>query len=232
MSLGAIQKTARTLVQYERLQAILAHNLSNVSTDGFKADLFRFELIAGAGSPVPSTALDLRQGSLRETGRQLDLALQGQGFFIVQTANGERLTRGGALQLDAAGVLVDSEGDPLMSREDFIVITGTDIEVRTDGTVVVDGAVVGTLRVETVDDPATLRKEGAGRFVATTGTRSVTSAETQVRQGAVEGSNFDVVLGTVELITIAREFQANMTVLRALDGVLDNVANDIARPAI
>ena len=214
------------------MQAILAHNLANVSTDGFKADLFRFELIADAASPVPSTALDLRQGSLRETGRQLDLALQGPGFFVVQTADGERLTRGGALQLDAAGVLVDSEGDPLMAREDFIVITGTDIEVRTDGTVVVDGTVVGTLRVETVDDPATLRKEGASRFVATTGTRPVTSAETQVRHGAVEESNFDVVLGTVELITIAREFQANMSVLRALDGVLDNVVNDIARPAI
>lgn len=232
MTLRAMQRTARTLVQYERLQALLAHNLSNVSTDGYKADLFRFALSGNAVSPVPTTRLDLSQGSLRETGRKLDLALQGPGFFAVATANGERLTRGGTLRLDATGLLVDAAGDPILSEEGPIAITGTEIVVRADRTIVVDDVVVGKLRVEMVDDPATLQKEGGSRLVATAGTRPATGDETQVLQGMLEGSNFQAVLGTVDLVTIAREFEANMSVLRALDGVLDDVVNNIARPPV
>ena len=100
MSLRAILNSARTLVNYERLQQILANNLANVSTDGYKADLFGLQMGPGDTAPVPISALDLRQGSLRDTGRDLDLALYGPGFFVVDTPGGERLTHPGVhLQL-------------------------------------------------------------------------------------------------------------------------------------
>lgn len=232
MSLQAIMNSARALVYYERLQQVLANNLSNVSTDGYKADLFSMQMLPGAELPVPVTAIDLRQGGFRETGRQLDVSLNGEGFFVVSTAGGERLTRGGALRLDAAGQLVDMHGNPILATEGPLFITGAVIEVQVDGSIIVDGGKVGTLRIETVDDPGNLQKERGGLFVATGARRPVDPAETQVRQGAIEESNFDPVLGTIDLITVAREFQANLTALRAMDDVLDTVANDIGRPML
>ena len=231
MSLQAIMNSARALVYYERVQQILANNLSNVSTDGYKADLFSMQILPGSEPPVPVAAIDLRQGTFRETGGQLDLALNGEGFFVVSTAGGERLTRGGALRLDAAGQLVDMQGNPVLTTEGPLFITGAVVEVQADGAMIVDGAKVGTLRIETVDDPANLQKERGGLFVAT-GARPVDPAETQVRQGVIEESNFDPVLGAIDLITISREFQANMTALRAMDDVLGTVANDIGRPML
>ena len=232
MSLRAILNSARTLVYYERLQQILANNLSNVSTDGYKADLFTIRAGPGSTQPVPVTALDLRQGSLRETGRRLDLALDGPGFFVVETAGGERLTRGGALKLDAAGRLTDGHDNPVLGNDGPLLITGTTLEIHADGTVSVDGAEVGALRIETVDDPATLQKEGAGLFTTTGLRQPADPAQTKVLQGTIEESNFDPVLGTIDLITVAREFHANMTALQAMDDVLDNVANNIGRPML
>lgn len=230
MSLRAILNSARTLVYYERLQQILANNLANVSTDGYKADLFGMQVAPGTTRPEPITALDLRQGSFRETGRQLDLALHGPGFFVVETPAGERLSRGGGLRLDAAGQLVDVHDNPVLGVDGPLFITGAEIEVQADGTVIVDGTTIGKLRVETVDDPATLQKERGTLFVASGPLRPVDPVETRVRQGAIEESNFDAVLGMVDLITVAREFHANLTALRAMDDVLGSVANDIGRP--
>ena len=229
MSVRGIVNAARTLVHYERLQRILANNLANVSTDGFKGDLFTLQRDTPGGAPVPVTAFDLSQGSFRPTGRQLDVALQGPGFFVVETADGERLTRGGSLKLDPAGRLVDMHDEPLLGENGPIIITGAEMEIQTDGSVVVDGVRVDQLRIETVADTSTLEKDGKTRFVATAGTIAA-EPSTEVHQGAIEESNSDAILSTIDLITVAREFEANMSALRAMDGVLENVVNDVGRP--
>ena len=181
-------------------------------------------------APVPISALDLRQGSLRDTGRDLDLALNGPGFFVVDTPGGERLTRGGGFKLDPAGQLVDRHDNPVLGVDGPLFISGTSVEVQHDGIVLVDGAKVGQLRIETVNDPAALQKEEGGVFLASAALQLVDPTETRVRQGAIEESNFDPILGTIDLITVAREFHANMTALQAMDEVLGRVANDIGRP--
>lgn len=230
VSLIGIQNVARTLINYQRLQSVLAHNLANASTEGYKANFFSLQLPGDSTTPMPVTALDLRQGAVRDTGRMLDVALEGDGFLVVQTAAGERLTRGGPLRLDAAGILVDAQGDQVMGEDGPIVINGATTAIGANGVVEVDGVRVGILRLETVADKTNLTKEAAGRFAA----NGVTVAATDVKlhQAAIEESNFDPVLGTVDMITMAREFEANMSSLRAMDDVLDNVVNDIGRPAV
>lgn len=228
MPLRGILTTARTLAYYNRLQELTANNLANVATDGFKLDRMTAHLLPGAGSPVPVQAIDLAQGTLTDTGRPLDLALDGPGFFVVATAGGERLIRGGSLRLDRTGRLVDAHGDPLQGADGPILVTGGTVEISGAGEVVVDGVPAGRLRMVDVDDPGSLRKEGAGRFLAT-GELRPAAPHTRVRQGALEASNVDTVLGMVDLVTIQRAYAANVDALRAMDGVLETITNQVGK---
>jgi len=105
MPLRSIVNTARALSFYTRRQEIAAHNLANVATDGYKGDRITARQSPGGPWPVPAQTLDLQQGNLRQTGRTLDVALEGSGFFVVKTKDGERLSRGGSFSLDAGGML-------------------------------------------------------------------------------------------------------------------------------
>lgn len=233
MPLRSIENAARALQYFQRLQENLANNLANAPTDGFKRDLMYGQLIGNNASPVPMQMLDLTQGTLRETGGSFDLALEGQGFFVVGTAQGERLTRGGAFHLDPGGMLVDTQGDPVLGVDGPILVPGDggeSFEVLADGSVMVDGSTVGVLRIENVADQDQLEKGGLGRFVANGATEAVNAAETRVRQGAIEESNVDTINGMIDLITVQREFQANMSALQSLDGQLEKVANRLGQP--
>ena len=231
MGLNALKSTAQTLAYYTRLQALTANNLANSDTEGFKADFMSARLIGDATYPVPVTKMDLSQGMMTQTGRALDLALDGPGFFVVQTDKGERLTRGGALALDAGNRLSDRHGNLLMGQDGPIQIPlrYDRLEVQADGDVVVDGARVDRLRVETVEDSNTLMKEGAGRYLPSTATTEVDTTITQVRQGVVEDSNQDTLKGVVDLVSIQRAYAANVDSLKALDSVLGTVVNEVGK---
>jgi len=229
MPLRGIVNTARTLAFYTRLQEVTANNLANANSDAFKADRMTARLLPGAAHPVPVELTDLQQGRLRDTGRPLDLGLDGPGFFVVNTARGERLTRGGGLRLDTVGRLTDSQGDPLLGPDGPVLIHGRDVEVRADGTVLVDGASAGRLRVENVDGPAGLLKEGFGRYLPSSRLRPVSEDATRVRQGVVEEANLDPLLSMVDLVTIQRAYAANIDALKAMDSVLGAVTNDVGK---
>jgi len=207
-------------------QEVIANNLANANTDGFKADR-----ITGRSFdelfPEALASLDLKQGAVRDTGRTLDVALETDGFLVVSTARGDRLIRGGGLTMDAAGLLVDQDGNPVMGLEGALHIRGARVEIEPDGTVVVDGARAGKLKVVQVANPATLVKEGVGRFIATEGT--IAPADVRMRQGALEDANVDPMTGTVDMIQIQRAYSTNAEVLRVLDSVLGTLTSDIGR---
>ena len=227
MTVPAIVTTARTMSYYTRLQEVTANNLANASSEAFKADRLTARSFAQAvPDGVPS--IDFRQGVLRDTGRTFDLALERDGFFVVRTGAGERLTRGGGFAMDAAGFLVDRDGHPVLGLEGPIHVRGREVVIEPDGTVVVDAARADRLRVEVVDDLTTLRKEGHGRYLAATPTRAAPPG-TLVRQGAIEEANVDPLLGTVDLIQIQRAYAANVEALRVMDGVMAAVTSDIGR---
>jgi flagellar basal body rod protein FlgG len=227
MTMPAMRLTARTLQYQQRVQDVLAHNLANASSDGFKGERISAAQLAGGGAPVAHTAMDLRQGALRLTGRPLDLALEGQGFLVVDTPDGERLVRGGGFQLDAAGQIVDASGGVLLGEKGPIVALGRDVEVEPDGVVVVDGVATDRLRVVAASADA-LRREGAGRFSASTTTDA--PLDTRIQRGALEDGNVDPMLGMVDMLSVQRAFASNLDALKTLDAVLGVVTGDIGRP--
>jgi flagellar basal body rod protein FlgG len=229
MPLSGILNTARSLSYYLRWQEVTANNLANTNTDAFKADRIAALGVAKLGYATPVERTSLEQGSFRDTGRPLDVSLDGPGFLVVQTAHGERLTRGGSLRLDAAGVLTDGHGDPVLGEQGPIVLSGAEVEVRSDGSILVDGAIAGKLRLETVEEPATLLKEGFGRFVPATALEPVAEGSMRVRQGAIEEPNMDPLLSMVDMITIQRAYAANVDALRAMDGVLGVVTGEVGK---
>ncbi len=151
--------------------------------------------------------------------------------MVVATDNGERLTRGGALALDAGNRLSDRHGNLLLGQDGPIAIPlrYDTLEVQADGSVVVDGTRIDRLRLETVADGNTLMKEGAGRYLPTTATTEVDTTTTQLRQGVVEDSNQDSLKGVVDLVSIQRAYAANIDSLKALDSVLGTVVNEVGR---
>jgi flagellar basal body rod protein FlgG len=229
MPLQGIVNTARALSYYERLQEVTANNLANANSDGFKADRLGARNQNGENFPVPVQSTDLTQGALRDTGRKLDLALEGPGYFVVSTARGERLIRGGSMRLDPDGRIVDMQGNAVLGVEGPILVTGAELEVSPDGTVLADGSIAGKLRIETVDDPMKLRKEGFGRYIAPGATRSVDEGETRLRQGSVEDSNLDPLMSMIDLVSIQRAYTSNIEALRAMDSVLGAIANEVGR---
>ena len=232
MGLNALRNTAQTLGYYTKLQALTANNLANSETEAFKADIMSARLVGDATAPIPVTKTDLSQGSLEDTGRALDLALEGPGFLVLRMPDGsERLTRGGSLALDGANRLSDRHGNLLMGEDGPITLPPRygSLEIQADGDVLVDGSRLDRLRLETVPDPATLQKEGAGRYLATQPTMPVEEGAVVLRQGAVESSNQDTLRGVVDLVTIQRAYAANVDSLKALDSVLGTVVNDVGR---
>lgn len=218
---------ARTLSYYNRLQEVTTNNLANVSTAGFKGERLAAHRLSDVSQPIPVERTDLSQGALTATGRTLDLALEGEGFLVVETDAGERLIRGGSLRLDGAGRLVDGDGAPLLGKAGPIVVTGAVVEVRGDGTVLDDGLELDRLRVVAPAEDATLLKEAAGRFVVKGEVED--RPDTLVRQGHLESANVDSITTMVALVEIQRAYAANITAVRTMDGVMSSITGELGR---
>jgi flagellar basal-body rod protein FlgF len=229
MTVPGIITSAHALSYYQRLQEVTANNLANVSTDGFKLDRLTSSTQGEDGYPTPVEKLDLSQGQIHDTGRDLDVALRGPGYFTVQTPHGERLSRGGSFHLDSEGRIVDEQGDPVMGNNGPIVVppTGGKITVRADGSIFIDGTPTDQFKINNVSDPSQLTEEGAGLFSFTGSTTPTTSATTTVQQGSIEQPNSDAVTGMVDLVSIQRAYAANLDAIKAMDGVLDTVTGQV-----
>jgi flagellar basal body rod protein FlgG len=219
---------AHALRYWESRQQVAAHNLANVDTRGFKGERV-FARLLGDSYLAAETGTDYRPGSLTPTGGPLDLALEGDGYFVVETPEGERLTRGGALRLDETGRLVDQGGNAILGERGPIVVPPGQVEIDRLGIVRVDGGEIGRLRVETVAPGTQLERDAAGRFVPDATRTTLPHAERRVRQGHLEESNVNAIESMVELITVQRSFAAVQNTVRVIDGVMDTMVNQIGR---
>lgn len=228
MNTEPLRYAAQALYYWERRQEVLANNLANAETDGFKGTRVFARLVQGA-LLAPEAATDFRQGTLTPTGQPLDLAIEGDGFFVLQTPAGERLSRGGSLRLDEAGRLVDASGRALLGERGPIVVPPGTVEVDEQGVVRVDGTEVGRLRVERLPAGVEPQRDEGTLFVPAQERIRVPDGERRVRQGFIEKSNASTLDGLVEMITVQRSYAAIERSIRVLDGVLERVSNDIGR---
>lgn len=183
------------------------------------------------GVYVEGVFTSFRQGPLRETGNPLDLALEGPGFFAVETPAGVRYTRAGSFRLDAEGYLSDPAGHRVLGVDGPIQVGQEGpVAVGQDGAIFVAGALVGELLLVDFADPnAELRKEGANLFAPQEEAEALAPEGTRVAQGMLEGSAVNVVEGLVRLIELQRAYESSQRVVRSYDETLDRTVNDLAR---
>ena len=198
---------------------LLANNVANASTGGYKADREFYSLYAAPESapldPDPASTMpvierhwtDLSQGVLQPTGNALDVALSGKGFFTVDGPGGPLYTRSGNFHLAADGKLVTSEGYPVRSTSNVpLTLTGASaIDISSDGTVRQNGAVIGQLGIVDFTSTAGLSKQGSTYFRA--GGQASTPSSAAVEQGKLEASNSGTADAAVRLVGIMRQFE-------------------------
>lgn len=218
MDSGFYAACTALLARNQALDSV-ANNLANVSTPGYRGqhNVFRSLLALSSNRPLSSinhavnnysvlgdTDLDLSQGNLEHTGNDLDFAIQGSGFFSVKTASGEAYTRDGNFHVSPQGLLVTAAGDAVMGDSGGpIQIVGAPVSVSPDGTISVNGALAGKLKV--VDFAPGTSLEALGQTYYTAPANSATPAKNSaIQQGSLESSNVNPVTSAVQLVTVQR----------------------------
>ena len=210
------------LRQERKLEAVSNH-LANADTAGFKRDIISFDKEFRARMNT-----DLTQGSLEKTGNELDLALKDEGFFKIDTAAGIRYTRNGNFTLNSNGVLVDQAGNFVLGQGGAIVVNGTNIDINKNGEIRIDGTLQDKLDIITFENLTMLQKEGANNYVYKGDTRDeIAPLNIAIEQGAIEGSNVQVVDEMVSMIDHHRMYQIYQKMMMTFDEIDGKAINDV-----
>jgi flagellar basal-body rod protein FlgF len=234
-----------------RAMDVVANNIANMNTTGFKADNAMFEeyLMPVArenrfSPPDQKVSFvndrgawhNLSGGALQQTGNPLDVAINGDGFLVVQTAGGERYTRNGALQINGQGQLATSDGALVLGDNGPITFQQTDhdVAITADGRVtVVEGnntsteSQRGQLRLVRFASPQLLEKDGANNFAAG-GAAATPDTTSKLMQGTIEKSNVNSVVEMTRMIDISRAYQQVATLLQAQSDLHKNAIQQLA----
>jgi flagellar basal-body rod protein FlgG len=232
--------------QQQKLDAV-SNDLANANTNGYKrlrvgfSDLLyeqggrpttSTEAQFGTGSRAVSVGRTFQQGSLRDTGRTLDVGLEGQGFIKVRLADGRQaLTRDGDLHIDGARKLVTSYGgtvQPAITIPEGVA--ESQISIQRDGTVVAKGQTLGKIGIANVRSPQNLESVGDNAFVTTarSGNAVAAPAATVLKQGTLEASNTDMAQAMTEMIEVQRTYQLTSKAIQTADTMME-IANGVKR---
>jgi flagellar basal-body rod protein FlgF len=229
------------LVARSQAMDTAAANLANAQTPGYRAEreFFRSVVLGpdAADSQLGETVnnygllggdrLSMAQGALQQTGNPLDLAIEGEGFFQVQTPNGLRYTRDGSFHRAQSGQLVTSAGEPVLSTAgQTIQVPPGEVTVGADGALSVAGGVVASVGVFTFPPGGELTPEGANRYIAPAGVAAVASKSSAVHQGAIESANEDVIQGSLNLIVIQRQAEMMQKALTIFHTEFNKIATE------
>ena len=234
-------------VALQRELDVIANNMANVSTTGFKARNSRFQEYlmptARADSFTPpdrrisyvidqGTTLKLDQGPVEQTGNPLDIAVKGSAFIAVQAPGGERYTRNGALSVNGQGQLVTSDGYPVAGDGGPITINPqeTGLSIGTDGTVSTNLGIRGRIKLVTFANPGALVNEGANLYSSTAPARPA-GLDGRLESGALERSNVSPVLEMTRLMDVNRSYALVTSMISRMDELRGSAISKLANVA-
>jgi len=234
----------------QRAIDVTANNIANVDTAGFKVESLTVQEDPETPARAPATdpinyvldkglARNFGQGALEQTGNPLDVAIEGQGFFTVQTADGPRYTRDGRFTLDATGRLTDKEGDPVLDAgggqitldpqngQPGIGKDGTISQISLTGQTLV----LGKLGVVQFSDLTALSKQGDNLYAAAGGQLPVAATGARINQGMVEKSNVQPVSEVVHLIAITRAYESVANLITQIENLSESAVQSLGKAA-
>ncbi|MGD0212139.1 MAG: flagellar basal-body rod protein FlgF [Terriglobales bacterium] len=223
---------------------VVAHNLANLNTTGFRGEQTTFQsLVAASGPAVPNLLnlatnnfgvlegahLDRTSGNVEATGNPLDVAIEGSGFFAIQTARGTRYTRNGSFQVSSGGQLVTAAGDlvlsnPALKEKGAISVPPGPVSIASDGTLSVNGAVAGTIALVDFAPGTPLTSEGGSLLAAPEGSAKP-APQSQLKQDALESSNVNSISSVVTLIGVQRQAEMMQRAMSLFDSEFNQIAS-------
>jgi len=236
---GLFSNFSGKFVNSRRLE-IISNNIANVSTPGFKVsrpvfNAFTGEDISGNGMlentfvSMYDSYVNFAAAPLLETGNRLDFAIEGEGFFVVSTADGPMYTRNGQFTINQNKKLVTANGDPVLGKGGEIEIDGKEINVEADGSVYVDNTFVDVIKIVDFEDKKYLRNYGKNLFTnIREGSAEIVPENSSIRQGYYEASNVDIMREMIEMIHTVRAYEAYTKIGESLDDVLGQLI-DVTR---
>jgi flagellar basal-body rod protein FlgF len=221
---------------------VTASNVSNADSVAYRRQMqvnhtdfatlaHQHNAASSSGLQIPQTTVgvDTRTGTLRSTGEALNVALQGDGYFVVDTAQGELLTRRGDFHVDESGVLNAYTGDPVLGTEGALHIPTGTVQVDADGTVRVGTDTVGHLRAVQPESSSQLTELSNGLFSLPAGAEPAVASAVQFHQGFLETSNVQPVTEMMHMMETIRHFETGQRYMHAYDEMLDKGINDLGQ---
>jgi flagellar basal-body rod protein FlgG len=243
---GIYTATSGMLAEATRTDAI-SNNLANVNTPGYKKDIVVTKDFAsvltervndgkdttigsmGVGVVVDEIKPEQSQGAISQSGNSLDVAIEGKGYFVVQTPNGIRYTRNGSFTQNSRGQLVTQDGYQVLGNNNNpITLSGSKATITSEGNIVADNVTVNKLQLVQFANEKQLDKEGNSLYIAPDAAPRQ-QATGRLRQGFLEMSNVNVVSEMVNLIANYRAYEVNARTVQAHDQLLGKAVNDVGR---
>ena len=232
--------SASGMLPHVRKQEVLANNLANAATAGYKKDEVFTRELSRAERKQQKTRTDWEQPLIDQvytdftpgvfdcTNDPLNLAIEGDGFFTLETADGQTvLTRSGTFEVSSDGQLSFPGGAVLRGESGPIEVGNGKLTVSASGEVEVDGVAAGRIVPRTVADLTKLQKIGSASFVVPEGVELITVPDATIRQGYLEAANVDIVSEMIDMITSYRNYEANARAVQTQDSTLEQLFNRV-----
>jgi len=243
MDSGFYASCAGLRAQSQALE-VAAHNLANLNTAGFRGEQTTFQSLLAVSRPtVPNvlnlatnnfgvlegTHLDMTTGNLEATGNPLDVAIEGSGFFAVQTTGGTRYTRNGSFRVSRGGQLVTAAGDLVLGNlalkdKGGINVPAGPVSIASDGTISANGAVAGSIQLAQFAPGTKLTSEGGSLLDAPAGSAQP-APQSMLKQGTLESSNVNSISSVVTLIGVQREAEMLQRAMSLFDMEFNRIAS-------
>ena len=224
-----------------RYMETVSQNMVNIATPGYKraipvapafGNAMQAARLEGNGAPqvpVLSTVLDLSAGAVKQTGRAWDLAINGDGYFEVATADGLAYTRAGDFRLDARGRLVTQNGDPVQGLQGELIVSGNSVRIDPNGSVLQDGQAIGQIKIVQFANRKALAKNAAGLLLAGPAAGAKLTEHASLQVGSLENSNVAPMREMMALMETTRHFEAAQKLFQGYDEALGSAISKLGQ---